>query len=55
VPVDIGPGRYVLDFDYVYEVAFAEAIFTYQGDMLRGDPIYLQTSGPELLDSWWSR
>jgi hypothetical protein len=27
--------------------------FTHQGDMLRGDPIYLQTSGPPIPNRWW--
>jgi hypothetical protein len=34
---------------------FECAEFTFQGDYLRGDPIYLQTSGPELPARWWDQ
>lgn len=30
-----------------------DAVFTFQGDFLRGDPIYLQTGGPWLSERWW--
>jgi hypothetical protein len=55
VPCEIVHGRLTLDLNAPFSIEIADVEFTHQGDYLRGDPIYLQTRGPELPESWWYR